>query len=296
MKHSITHNTKYLFILASLIIATSCDKIEPSEDGTYTVYSGAVGEWEDCEGLADHNHRVWIEKYTGPRCTNCPTADNIIHDIAEQYGNRVVATAIHATALFGSAIGNSPDLRTNEGEAWCQYFFGNAASFPVVLLNRQKSGGSYKETDPVSPFTSEIDAIIEEPAMVAMAVEAYYDEQAEKISITSKVEIVNDMVFSNPTDDLTLTVLIIEDSIIATQRMPSGGENEGYVHNHVLRSLVTDKWGLDIDIEHKSGEARKVTLRGDVPEGCHMENCHIVAFVSDKSSRIIYNVATSPID
>ena len=286
------------FLIAALFVFAGCDKIEPSEDGTYTVYSGAVGEWEDCEALADHTHRVWIEKYTGPRCTNCPTADEVIHDILEQsqYSGKVVATAIHATNVFGYPIGESPDLRIPEGEAWSEFFFGNAAAFPSVILNRQKNGSTYNVINPTAPFTSDIDAIIAEPAYVAMAVDAYFDEQAGKLSITSKVELLNDIVFSNPTDDLTLTVLIIEDSLIATQRMPSGGEDEAYVHNHVLRGLVTDKWGLDIDIEHLSGEARKVTLRADLPEGCRKENCQVVAFVSDKTSRIIYNVATCPIE
>ena len=281
-------------ILAStlLFFAVSCDKIEPSEDGTYTVYSGAVGEWEDSEPVADHTHRVWIEKYTGPRCNNCPTADGVIHDILNQasYRDKVVATAIHATAVFGYPIGDSPDLRTDEGEAWCTNFFGNTASFPTVLLNRQKNGSTLNTVNPTSPFTSDIDAIIGEATTVAIAVESHFDSQAGKISITSSIELLD-----NLDDDITLTVLFIEDSIIATQKMPDGTENAAYVHNHVLRGLVTDKWGFDIDCDKTRGTARKVTLRADLPEGAKQENCQVVAFVSDKSSRTIYNVATCPI-
>ena len=285
---------KKAIILASslLLLFASCDKIEPSEDGTYTVYSGAVGEWEDSDPVADHTHRVWIEKYTGPRCNNCPTADGVIHDILNQatYRDKVVATAIHATAVFGTPIGNSPDLRTEEGEAWCTNFFGTTASFPAVLLNRQKNGSTLNTINPTSPFTSDIDAITSEAAAVAMNVSSYFDDQAGKVSITTSVELLEDVA-----DDMTLTVLFIEDSVVAAQKMPDGTENAEYVHNHVLRGLVTDKWGFDIDCDKTRGTARKVTLRADLPEGVKQEHCQVVAFVSDKSSRTIYNVATCPI-
>ena len=285
---------KILILVSSLLFFfASRDKIEPSEDGTYTVYSGAVGEWEDCSALSDHTHRVWIEKYTGPRCTNCPDADAVIHDIISQsqYSDKVVATAIHASAVFGYPIGESPDLRTDEGEAWSQFFFGNAVSYPSVLLNRQKNGSTYNIISPTAPFTTDIDNILGTPANVAVSVEAHFDSQASKISITSSVELLN-----NISDDLTLTVLFIEDSLVATQRMGDGTENPNYVHNHVLRGLVTDKWGFDVDCDRTAGTARKVTLRADLPEGVRQEKCQVVAFISDKSTRTIYNVATCPIE
>lgn len=288
---------KILILVSSLLFFfASCDKIEPSEDGTYTVYSGAVGEWEDCSALSDHTHRVWIEKYTGPRCTNCPDADAVIHDIISQsqYSDKVVATAIHASAVFGYPIGNSPDLRTDEGEAWSQFFFGNAVSYPSVLLNRHKNGSTYNIISPTAPFTTDIDNILGTPADVAVSVEAHFDSQASKISITSSVELLN-----NISDDLTLTVLFIEDSLVATQRMGDGTENPNYVHNHVLRGLVTDKWGFDVDCDRTAGTARKVTLRADLPdrpEGVRQDKCQVVAFISDKSTRTIYNVATCPIE
>lgn len=290
---------KALILVSTLLfIAVACDKIEPSEDGTYTVYSGAVGEWEDCSALADHTHRVWIEKYTGPRCTNCPDADAVIHDIISQsqYSDKVIATAIHASAVFGSPIGSSPDLRTAEGEDWCSVFIGTSPSFPSVLLNRQRNGSTYNIISPTAPFTTDIDNILETPADVAVSVEAHFDSWASKISITSSIELLKDI---DTTITLTLTVLFIEDSLVATQRMGDGTENPNYVHNHVLRALVTDKWGFDVDCDWTAGTARKVTLQADLPdrpEGVRQDKCQVVAFISDKSTRTIYNVATCPIE
>ncbi len=281
-----------ILALAIVFSTQSCDKIEPGEDGTYTVYSGSVGEWEDGEPVADHTQRVWIEKYTGPRCTNCPTADESIHDITAQpqYSNKVIATAIHATNIFGTPIGDSPNLRTEEGDAWCLNFLGSSAALPSALLNRQKDNNSIEVIQDFSALSGKVNAILTQSATVAIALSSHFDSQADKISITTNIELLDDVA-----DDLTLTVLIIEDSIVATQRMPDGSENSAYIHNHVLRGMVTDKWGFDIDSPKTRGAARKVTLRASLPEGCIMEHCQTVAFVSDKSSRSIYNVAISPI-
>lgn len=280
--------------IANLLIAmavcmtaiVSCDKIEPSDDGTYTIYSGAIGQWEDAASLSDHSQRVWIEKYTGPRCPNCPDADVVINGILEQpqYKNVVIATGIHATAVFGTPYAGNPDFRTDEGETWYTSFLGSSTGLPAAMLNRQRIGSTFDVFTPTAAFNDRIDAILNNDAQVALAIESHFDNQANKVSTTATVEILSEI-----NDDLTLTVLVMEDSLIAAQQMPSHAIDSNHVHNHILRGLITDKWGIDVDASH--GSARKVTLRSDLPDGCLMQNCHIVAFVSDKSTRFIYNVA-----
>lgn len=286
---------KILILVSSLLFFfASCDKIEPSEDGTYTSYSGAIGTWEDCPALSDHTQRVWIEKYTGPKCPNCPDADVAINNLAEQpaYQNKLVVTAIHATDAFGSPIfSTSPDLRTPDGESWSNTFFGSAASFPAALLNRQQNGNTLDITQDFSALSGKVDAILSQEASVAIDVNSNYDNQAGKVKITASVELLSEI-----SDDITLTVLLIEDSLVAAQKMPDYTIDTNHVHNHVLRGLITDKWGIDIDIQKSLGSARKVTLFTPLQDNCILNNCHIVAFVSDKSSRTIYNVAACRIE
>ena len=67
---------RHLIIVLGAIFAfgmlASCDKIAPED---YIVYSGATGEWVDGNGVSDKTQRAFIEKYTGVRCPNCPSAD-----------------------------------------------------------------------------------------------------------------------------------------------------------------------------------------------------------------------------
>ena len=266
-----------LAMATAMLLFVGCDKIEPSEDGTFIEYAGAVGEWEDANPLSDQSQRVWIEKYTGVRCTNCPDADEVITSTLSSYAGRVFATSIHDSVSFGDPVAGSRDLRTAVGTAWCNYFASDGMK-PTALLNRQVT------VTPTSPFTGDIDALLAESPKVAVAVASHWDDQAGKISVTTTVQQLSEV-----SDDLTLTLLVMEDSLIAAQKYPDHTDTN-YVHNHVLRSVITDKWGFDIT-GLSVGTAKKVTLRGDLPEGAVMSRCKIVALVSNKGDRKVLNCA-----
>ena len=286
---------KAIVIVSAIIFCfAACDKIDPSEDGTYTVESGAEVTVEEGTSVSDHTHRVWIEKYTGPRCNNCPDADTIIHDLMEQasYKDKVVATSIH-TNSFGVPISGSPDFRTPEGQTWSETF--GIENYPSVMLNRQSANNEMDIITDISTLSSKIDQISNTPADIAIAVSCSTDPESGKLNVTTALELLNDI-----EGDITLTVFIIEDALIAAQRYIDHSTlavmtNSTYVHNHVLRKLVTDLWGQDVEIGRQSGTTAKATLQTDMPDNLVAANCHIVAFVSDKSSRSIYNVATCPI-
>ena len=95
---------KKIVLSLSIIILTafaiqSCDKIEQNDDGTYTVYSGAVGEWINGNGVADKSQRALLEKYTGLRCNNCPKADTVIATATAQYNGLLIPVSIHDSSF-----------------------------------------------------------------------------------------------------------------------------------------------------------------------------------------------------
>ena len=92
-------------------------------------------------------------------------------------------------------------------------------------------------------------------------------------------------------EELSLTVLVIEDKIYTTQMKQGEGEIENYEQNHVLRDIITDAWGIDVDANGQQGTKRMVRLNFELRSDCVPENCHLVAFVSDKATRKIINAA-----
>ena len=109
---------KLLYIIGCLsLLMASCDKVDE-----YIVYAGATAEWTPGSGVANKVQRALLEKYTGPHCTNCPPADEVIHGLMDTYGDKLVAVSIVDSSNFGLPYANQPDLRTQEGNLWSQYF------------------------------------------------------------------------------------------------------------------------------------------------------------------------------
>ena len=278
----------FFLILVSLLAFASCDKIE---ENNYVVYSGASGEWFDGNGVADHTQRAIIEKYTGVRCMNCPTAEDAINNAVSQYNGKLLAVAIHdSSTAFTRPYNGSPDLRTATGNAWSNYFgVFAAAQYPMALVNRTQVSGSWDLFNPVSGINSHVDPIVNSPATIAIQVEAGTQASSPAtINTTVNIEFLESV-----GDALNLTLFIIEDGINATQLMPDGSRNEDYIHNHVFRQVITDLWGAQVDCTGAKGEKRmaQFTAEADLNLITDLTKCHIVAMISNRETRQIINVA-----
>lgn len=280
---------KPLFILTvCTLLLASCDKID---ENNYILFSGAEGEWVDGQGVSDHSQRALIEKYTGVRCVNCPTADQAINDALTQYGSQLIAVAIHDSCLaFTRPIGDSPDLRTPDGDAWSKAFGIYNGSYPNGMVSRKPTASGFDLFTPTSGINDRVNEVIDNEANIAIQCSAALADGT--INIDVNLEFLS--AISQP---LTLTLFIMEDGINATQRMPDGTDNEDYIHNHVLRDVITDIWGADIDCTGTAGEKRFARFAyAQYKEEWDLQHCHIVAFVSDKGSKQILNVAECEVE
>ncbi len=280
-----------ILALASLtaLFFLSCDKIDEEQ---YIVFAGATGEWYYGNGVDDHSQRAFLEKYTGVRCVACPTADQVIASAQSQYGGKLIAVAIHDSCLaFTRPFEDNPDFRTPDGDAWSKFFGIFDGSYPKALINRpKKNDGNWDIITPTGGFNNTIDSIINSETKVAIATSAVNQDDA--IDITVDLEFLQTV-----SGDLTLTLLIMEDGIVAKQRQPDGSDMDDYVHNHVLRDVITDIWGDAIDCTGTAGEKRYARFSyTQKKEEWNLDNCHIVAFVSDKASKYILNVAECEIE
>lgn len=275
-------------IACAATLLASCDKIDSNE---YLVFSGAAGEWFDGNGVSDHSQRAIIEKYTGVRCVNCPTADVAISDALAQYGDKLIALAIHDSSSFTRPIGDNPRLSTEDGNTWSNYFGVRAAGeYPAGLISRTLNGSAWDLFTPTSGINNRVDNILNNDAQIAVAVNAKSDDNAVTINVNLEfLQTVN--------DKLTVTLLIMEDGLVVTQRQPDGSDDENYVHNHVLRDVITDIWGADIDCTGKAGEKRVAQFSyTEAKAEWDLAKCNIVALISNKESRQILNVAECHID
>lgn len=276
----------FLALLAGLTLAWSCDKIE-SNGGYYDEFAGVYVENEEGTPVADKSQRVLLEKYTGVRCVNCPTADDAIAAQMAAYGERLIAVSIHDSGAFTRPFDGNPDFRTDDGNTLSVYY-GVAAggSYPTSIINRSLSGGAPELIDPTqgANISAKVDAILAQAPKVAIEVAAATANGATKI--TTNMEFLQDV-----DEELSLTLLIIEDNITATQMLPDGTKDANYVHGHVLRDVITDVWGTLIDSDRRAGTCNKTSVRYTVNPAWVASNCKIVAFVSYATTREVLNVA-----
>lgn len=267
--------------LMGLMCVVSCDKIEPEE---YTVYAGAPLVWE--QGTAfDAVQRAYVEKYTGPHCSNCPLADVTLDAAHHQFGDRLAVISInHPTGQGVPFPSPQPDMRTDDGTTWDKYFGINA--IPAAYLNR-RTATQYNGS--MANITADISTLLGESPIVGVDVTA--SSNGGKVEITASIVFVQSY-----TKPLTLTLALTEDSLPYRQIMPDNTIQDDYVHNHMLRDVITGVWGGDIDCNGTAGEALKTTVSYTVGNpDIKLENCNIVAFVSDKASRQVFNCAQTRI-
>lgn len=274
-----------LTLCAAALLLGACDKIEPAEDGTYTLFAGISATWSDGPAVGT-DQRVLVEKFTGPRCPNCPDADITLDAAHEQLGDKLVVISINHPVGQGTPYPGDLDLRTDDGTTWDHYYGINA--IPSAYVNRDKSR-TYSGA--MSNITADLQSALGESPVLGVEVKA--TEASERaIDITVGLQFVQS--YSSP---LTLTLALIEDSL--AYRQSHGSEViEGYMHNHMLRDVMTDVWGAEVDVTGAAGEKRQATFGTYRVKDAsiRLENCHVVAFVSDRATKRVLNTAICRIE
>lgn len=259
--------------LIGLMGLISCDKIE---EGEYTVYDGAKVSWMSSSASLTAVQRVYVEKYTGPRCSNCPLADATLSGIHDE---RVVMVSINHPTGQGTPYPGQPDMRTDGGTVWDNWFGINA--IPAAYINRDRSTQYLGE---MSNIIGDINQALTVEPVIALEASAYGG--LSKLDVLVNLEFVKE--YTRP---LTITVALVEDSLVYRQLLPDNSTDDNYVHNHMLRKVATSYWGADVEASGAVGEALMGTVNFSVDSDVNLENSHVVVFISDKASRKVLNCA-----
>lgn len=277
-----------LIAIAVLTLCASCDKINPDE---YLLFAGASGTWYESSGVADQSQRALIEKYTGVRCVNCPEGDAKISAVLSkpEFQHRAFAVAIHgAGSSFGTPFSGFEDLRCEDAITWIENLIqgGRNAALPMALMQRNTSDAFNPSADDIE---SRLQSVLD-GATPVVAIAAKSSLSGRETDIDVELEFLQDC-----PDELALTIFLMEDGIKGKQSGAAEDQldEEGlYTHNHVLRDVITDVWGLAVPEGNKAGTKRMVRVHYPLAgEHWVAENCKVVAFVARVSDKGILNVA-----
>ena len=245
------------FLIGIIIIFTSCQENMP--------IIPALGP----QDVGDR--KVLIEEFTGVRCVNCPQGSAEIENLKGLYGDNLIAVSIHA-GFFAPPYSESKfDFRTEDGDELLS-FLGEPLGYPSAIVNRKQFDGQFNLQTNQTTWAGFIEVEANLAPVVNISLSRTYNEDSRVVSIEITI-IAN----QNIKDDLYLSLMLTENNIMDAQLTPDGLETD-YIHQHVLRDVVSN-FGGDALGDITLGTPFTKSYTYTLAENWKVEDCRIVAFV-----------------
>jgi len=229
-----THQIK---VYISKLAGGAIDEIALNDTlkGTFSIYA------------TSYPHKILLEQFTTINCVNCP------------YGGKVLTAAISErddVVWVAHHVGYGTDeLTLSESGDYLKFGVSGA---PAAMIDRTKIPAATDTSYP--PFgigysntiagakivTSYMDYCAAIPAFVSVSIENEYDPQTRQLSITVNGE--RNAIFNTFYPKANISVFLTENGILA--KTAQSGANKNYVHNHVLRAILTETFGNNIEWEN----------------------------------------------
>lgn len=218
---------------------------------------------------------VLIEEFTGKGCTNCPKGSRELDNLLLQFPNNLIAVSIHAgffanPQFFPLGI---YDLRTDEGEFLFDYL-GPNLGYPAGVVNRTLVNGDMQLG--LNQWASAITAQIQQTPDVELSVSSSFDPVSRLLQVG-----VTTIGKRSLSGEVRLSVMLTESGIVDAQDdQEAGGIVQDYVHNHVMRIMLTPAAGAKISDGLAIGATNTFTQSLILPDDWNADKMEAIAFVS----------------
>ncbi len=222
------------------------------------------------------NRVILLEEFTGVGCTNCPKGSREIASLLTQFPDNLVAVSIHAGFFADTSIFNfgQYDFRTEEGEFLYGYL-GPNEGYPAGVVNRTPRSGHMQIG--LQEWASAINNDIQIPPAIEIAITRTYDPGTRQLNVT-----IDGIGKESITADLRLSIMLTESGIVDAQDDKEATPHIvlNYVHNHVLRDMLTPAAGESFATSIATGEKFSKSYTTTLNDQWVPENMEIVAFIS----------------
>ena len=211
--------------------------------GLATLSFGALAQ--NWVSTAPQNKKVVIEEFTGLHCTFCPDGHKTANALVTANPGNVFTVNIHSGGYATPATGE-PDMRTTEGDAIDDA--SGLGGYPAASVNRYRT--PRVEPGNRASWAASVNSQLAESAAANAYVKSYFDRTTNEL--TTEVEVY--YTANSATSTNKLTVMLLQDDILGpqtggTQFYPENFVGDDYIHNHVLRDVISGggAWGEVID-------------------------------------------------
>ena len=226
---------KIIYSLFLLSIISSCEVIE----GPYMTGNGGGVDTNSNQYVKN----ILIEDFTGHLCQNCPDAARELEAIHDLYGSQIIGLALHVGSTFARPYPLSQpkftyDFRTKWGEELDNFFNISDAGLPKGMINRIDYPNDHRKNK--GQWLASVQQELDKEVVFGLNITSSFDGNNSIIDISTDA-------LKNITGDYKLVVCLTENEITNWQK-DGVIEDENYIHNHVLRSLITSAWGDDLSL------------------------------------------------
>lgn len=223
--------------------------------------------------------KVLLEQFSTAKCTNCPRAHMTI-ERELKYDDDVIWLIHHA----GFGVDN---MTIKESEEYLYFYNSNTVYAPAAMLDRSNLS-QYGALDskgasspgPVFNVTSAgisklLSQRLNSPALINVNIDHNYDENNRSLTLSVYGDMPSEDESRLKGSDVCLNVVLVEDSIPGVQ----SGATGTYIHNHVIRKVLTGVWGDGIDFTNGKYHSKDYTFT--LPEDWKEKHMRVIAFVAN---------------
>ncbi len=227
------------------------------------------------------NKNVVLEEYTGIHCQYCPEGHAISAAILANNPGRAAVIAIHQGSFANPSAGE-PDYRTPFGDPLAGQT--GLTGYPSGTVNRHVFSGSTTALNR-GDWTANSAIIMQQLSPVNVGVETSFNATTRELTVN--VELYYTSGSSVPAN--YINVALIQNHVFGPQT--GGGAGNNYEHMEMLRYLITGQWG-DAVTTTTLGSLVNRSYTYTIPAAynnvsCVVENCEVVAFVSEGHQEIL---------
>ena len=231
---------------------------------------------------------VLIEDFTGVRCPNCPDAQTEAKNLMANNPERVHVITIHpsnpglkkltspfSVVDYGDEVSSKYDFRTQAG-GYISNLVGITSTLPKGSVNRKLFSGETERAIDYQKWAANVNAELLRTTPVNIDLNCYF---TPKDSIAIDLTLTYTEVL---TDSNYFTVAVIENDLKDIQERKIGITtiiDTAYLHEHVLRAVVTDYYGDLLKAPLVKGRVFRKLLLYKVDPTWNKNNLKIVAFV-----------------
>lgn len=264
-----------LAVFAGLITLVSCEEKGPlidfgGEKKMDTTYIESTPE-------GAMPKKVMVEEFTGVSCPPCPAAQRKLQQFNQTHPNKMVVIAYHIKNFpqTNPTDKSKYDFRTDDATD-AGGIFGGVGQLPNAGIDRTVTNNGKRLYD-ASTWSATIEGRMVLPSPVNIHMVSTYDDATREAIIKVKIAYT-----SAVTVNQVLTLAIVENDIEDAQK-DGLTEVENYIHEHILRDIITPVNGNAFlnNVDKPAGRVYERTFKYTVNKDWKADNCKLVAFVTN---------------